>query len=726
MRCFRLACWVVLLGSSALSCGQDDNPSPPPLRDCTTTLYVERTIPSASVQVVGSWNHWGPGYPVEISPSGWGKLWLQLPPGEHGYLIVENDTERLDPRNALTTFRGNTEVSLAIAPDCSSPALELQQVACSDDGTMTIEARFLAASDASALEPSSVVATTFEGLSVPVIAADPATGIIRAQVTGLSAGKHTVRLRAFDRSGRGAEAARAVCWVRSPMATWSDGLLYQIVVDRFRGDGGRALTAPVTPGSRAGGTYDGVRAEIERGTFESMGVTALWLSPPYVNPDEAREGRGDGKMYEGYHGYWPLESREVEPRFGGREALLKLVQTAHAHGLRVLLDIVPNHVYERNPVYLEHAYDGWFHQGEDKCVCGDPGCGWDTDIQHCWFTPYLPDFRWQHPDVMRHGVQESLWWAEEFDLDGVRIDAVPMMPRAATRRIAHALRSTSVPRESRFVLGEVFTGGGQGGIDVIRYYLGPDGLDSAFDFPLMWSMRDAIAADRSGFDSVDEVFEASTSSFDGSGAIIARMLGNHDTTRFLSEANGDAAGDPWADPPEQPSQAEPYRRHRLALALTLTLPGLPLIYYGDEVGLAGGSDPDCRRVMPAESELLPEQVRILEAARVLGRLRSCSKALRTGDKVPLVIERDVYGFVRDAGDGLPVIALFSKAPAVREVAIEPGAVPAGTYVDVITGQKFVLGATGGDGTVAVESLDFRVLVAESHPCRPALAMVRMP
>src|SRR5262245_66292238 len=99
------------------------------------------------------------------------------------------------------------------------------------------------------------------------------------------------------------------------------------MIDRFRGDGGAPLDPPVTPGSRAGGTLDGVLAEIEKGTFESLGVTALWLSPVYQGPDELREGR-DGQLYEGYHGYWPLESREVESRIGGAPALARGVDGA--------------------------------------------------------------------------------------------------------------------------------------------------------------------------------------------------------------------------------------------------------------------------------------------------------------------------------------------------------------------------------------------------------------
>src|SRR5690606_34538512 len=99
----------------------------------------------------------------------------------------------------------------------------------------------------------------------------------------------------------------------------------------------------------------------------------------------------------------------------------------------------PNHVYETHPRYLEHQGDGWFHPS--GCVCGTPSCPWGEHIETCWFTPYLPDVRWQHPEAARAARDDVAFWMRRYDLDGLRVDAVPMMPRAATRRIAHEVRA---------------------------------------------------------------------------------------------------------------------------------------------------------------------------------------------------------------------------------------------------------------------------------------------
>src|SRR5262249_5502090 len=133
---------------------------------------------------------------------------------------------------------------------------------------------------------------------------------------------------------------------------------------------------------------------------------------------------------------------------------------------------------------------------------------------------YLPNARFQSEGATGAAVDDTLYWTSRFDADGVRIDAVPMMPRGATRRIARALRDSEAPSSTLpaspprpspgapralFTLGEVFTGAGQGGLDQIKYYLGRDGLDSTFDFPLMWALRSALASAGDGFEGVESI-----------------------------------------------------------------------------------------------------------------------------------------------------------------------------------------------------------------------------
>src|SRR5262249_20695174 len=163
------------------------------------------------------------------------------------------------------------------------------------------------------------------------------------------------------------------------------------------------------------------------------------------------------------------------------------------------------------------------------------------------------------------------FWLDRFDGDGIRIDAVPMMPRAATRRIVQSVRGRyDHPGHASLLVGENYTG--PGGYSQLRYELGPFGLDSEFHFPLMWSLRSAVATGDAPMSDIDAALHAGDAAWDGSGAIMAMMIGNHDVARFASESAGDARGDGWIGA-AQPTDPSVYAKQALALAAVMTLPG---------------------------------------------------------------------------------------------------------------------------------------------------------
>ncbi len=315
--------------------------------------------------------------------------------------------------------------------------------------------------------------------------------------------------------------------------------------------------------------------------------------------------------------------------------------------------------------------------------------------------------------MLDRAVQDALWWQETFDLDGFRIDAVPMMPRAVSRRIASAVREQVLDPSATFAIGEVFTGPGTSGTESLRYYLGRDALDSAFDFPLMWALRDALATDGPGFDAVEASLRHTEDATAGSGATLGVMIGNHDVTRFSSEVVGDAGADPWGEATAEQSDAElVYRRQSIALGLVLTLPGAPVLYYGDEVGLAGGRDPDNRRVMPEGVQLADAQRLLQEQVRTLTTARRCLPSLRRGERVPLVATEDTFAFMRDAGDEGPVVVVAHRADAAESVRL--GArVYSGLYRDLVSGESFVIEP---DTEVPAEPWSLRVLAPAAHAC----------
>jgi glycosidase len=191
------------------------------------------------------------------------------------------------------------------------------------------------------------------------------------------------------------------------------------------------------------------------------------------------------------------------------------------------------------------------------------------------------------------------------------------------------------------------------------------------------------------------------------------MLDNHDTSRFLSEAAGDGDRHPWDDPPGDPDTDAPYQRLELGLALLFTLPGIPVLYYGDELALAGASDPDSRRVMPELTLLTARQRRVLEVTQKLAKLRTDIAALRTGAPRTLLAESHRYVFTRGAASGSLAVVLVSKSASPDTIVLAPGLLPAGRYTDAIDGAELTVD-DAGPTPIAMAPFSFRILTLRAH------------
>jgi glycosidase len=315
-------------------------------------------------------------------------------------------------------------------------------------------------------------------------------------------------------------------------------------------------------------------------------------------------------------------------------------------------------------------------------------------------------------------VDDIAWWVQRYDLDGVRVDAVPMMPRLVVRHLVYELAHRFERGGTElYVVGETFTG--SFGWNTIRGYLGPYGLDGQFDFPVMWALRDSLAWQGKTMAELDEVLAESERAWAGPGALMAPMIGNHDVTRFLSEADGDV-GQAWDDPPAAPASVEPYEKLVLAQAVTLTLTGLPVIYYGDEFGMPGARDPDNRRPMRFGDQLSTHETWALHQVQALGRARSCSRALRHGTRETVVADDDVLAYLRDAGDGAPALVVINRGDELsRAFPVPDGALAndAGTMVDVLSGTSVAV-AYGATEELVVPARTALVLVPEDSGCAP--------
>ena len=582
----RAAAIVSALVLAAVACGSSEPERDPnvPARACGITIWHRPASLDARVEIVGDWNGWKrPGLTPERRDDGWRVAGVDVAAGEHAYAIVEDGVWLANKNEPMTGVHEGREVTVATAVDCGVPALRVDGVETKKEGAATVKLTFLAARSGARLDPSSIVARGRDGKTLAVTATDAGRGSIVLSTSGLSRGKYTYTIEAHDEDGTPAEDARATAWIddfSGGPEPWDprDALVYQVVLDRYRGNDG-PLAPPSSPSARAGGTLAGVRRALESGELESLGVTAIWLSPLYDNPTGTYRGN-DGRPYTSYHGYWPTSSRSLDARVSNERGVEAFVAAAHARGIRVLFDVVPNHVHVQHPAAREHP--AWF---KEDCICGQGQCDWGAHIKTCWFAPYLPDRDWTNAEAAREGTEDVLWWFDRWDADGIRIDAVPMMPRAATRRIAAAARRRYAhPGHEIYILGENFTG--PGAYQSLRFDLGPYGLDGSFHFPLMWTLRQTIATESEPMSEIDASFRAGEDAWKGAGAVMGLMIGNHDVSRFASVSAGNADGDTWIPPP-QPVDPIVYGKQRLALATVLTLPGAPVIYYGDSRDRSG-------------------------------------------------------------------------------------------------------------------------------------------
>jgi hypothetical protein len=472
-----------------------------PVRSCEQTIRYARG--GSRVEVAGDFNGWTRRAMSDVDGDGVFEIALGtadgLRAGEvHAYKLIVDDTWIIDPESSMRRYDGACINSAFRAPACTSgPEIVVTEpVAVSFDGatelaSVTTELELRLASDG-ALPRS--VSFTLDGTAVP--ATLDARGHYTVSLRDVPIGRHLLAVRATDAMDREAEPVDLPFWVEARPWSWRDAVMYMIVVDRFaNGDrtDDRPVGAPVEyPADFHGGDLEGILEVMRSGYFEELGVNVLWLSPINQQAEGHFAGRDDGHEYAGYHGYWPSRARDVEPRFGGNEALRALVDEAHRRGIRVLFDLINNQIHTQHEYFGPHPE--WFRTG---CVCGqDPGCGWSERPLDCLFASYLPDINWRVPDAEEQFVADAIHWVDAFGIDGFRIDAVKHVETSSIYNLRTALhRRFEQGGERLYLVGETAVGqwdsadygcgesfaNGYGWIDA---YVGEYGLDGQFDFPL--------------------------------------------------------------------------------------------------------------------------------------------------------------------------------------------------------------------------------------------------
>lgn len=400
---------------------------------------------------------------------------------------------------------------------------------------------------------------------------------------------------------------------------------------------------------------------------ERLGINALYLNPIFTSPSS--------------HKYDVASYTEVDPHLGGDQAFLKLRQASRERGVRLMLDVVPNHCGDQHPWFQAALADPKAESAEYFTFGAHP------HEYEAWLgVRSLPKLNYHSPklrEVMYEGEDAVFkhWLRPPFEIDGWRIDVANMLARQGGHHLGHKVlrgirRAVKSVEPTAYLLGENF-------FDASSFLQG-DQLDGAMNYrgfmmPLYhWLTGQDYQAhmgrewgDRHPLASSD--LELQWKSFRASVPwLVTRqqlnLLGCHDTPRLLRMVDGDLA------------------KAKVARLLLFTYPGVPNVYYGDEIGLDGGRDPDNRRCMPWDEA--DWNLDYLQGWIELIGLRKTLSPLTVGTYQSLTTADHTVSFLRESADQRAIVVAKRAPDSIDRIAVAHAAVPDGTlFRDLLSGRQ---------------------------------------
>ncbi|WP_067842861.1 glycoside hydrolase family 13 protein [Amphibacillus sediminis] len=347
-----------------------------------------------------------------------------------------------------------------------------------------------------------------------------------------------------------------------------DTIWYQIFPERFAN--GNPTWNPTgtlswgehkpTPDNFFGGDLQGVIDHLDY--LVELGITGIYFCPIFKASSN--------------HKYDTIDYFELDPQFGDKQTLRKLVRDCHKRGIRVMLDAVFNHSgFEFTPFQdvLKHGqkskYKDWFHIW-DFPIQTSPHPNYDA----FGFVASMPKLNTTNPEVKDYLLRVGRYWIEEFDIDGWRLDVANEIDHTFWRAFRNEMKSI---KPDLYILGEIWH-------DSMKWLQG-DQFDAVMNYPLRESIIDFFAAGAIRADQFDDRLTDLLHMYpDNVQKVLFNLLDSHDTDRVLTLANGNKD------------------RVKLMYVFLLSFIGTPCLYYGDEIGMAGGGDPECRACMEWDRE----------------------------------------------------------------------------------------------------------------------------
>ncbi len=414
---------------------------------------------------------------------------------------------------------------------------------------------------------------------------------------------------------------------------------------------------------RWGGDIQGIINSFDH--ISKLGCTAIWPTPMLGDDEEAWS----------YHGYACSDYYHIDPRYGSNELYAQMVAKAHEKGLKILMDMVPNHCGAAHWWMKDLPYQNWINQFPEFTNTNNVfTANYDINASEYdrllsnrgWFDHPMPDMNLENPDLLKYFQQWAIWWIEYANLDGLRVDTYPYIEKIPGSQWLKAIRE-EYPNIN--IVGECWT---RPAPAVAYWQSGTknfDGFDSnlptVMDFPVEEAIRQALENDGQGWgNGLTRVYDAMT--MDYMYADVNKLftfLGNHDMARIT-----DVVKD------------KDLRRVKLAYVLLATMRGIPQVLYGDEYAMTSACpDPSnhsyLRAPLPQGAEVTEKMQDMYDFQSKLFQWRKSEPVLHWGKTMHFMSRDNTYAFFRyNENEAVFVFANASE---------EARTIPTGNYAEIL-------------------------------------------
>jgi len=391
------------------------------------------------------------------------------------------------------------------------------------------------------------------------------------------------------------------------------------------------------PYDRHGGDIKGLIDHLDY--IESLGMTAIWPNPLLEN----------NQPEESYHGYAFTDYYNIDPRFGSNELYAALVDSLHSRGMKIIQDVVYNHIGNEHFLYKDLPDSSWFHFWPEYMrtnyrapLLMDPYASVEQKkiMTDGWFDKHMPDLNQKNTTVAQYLIQQTLWWIEEFDIDALRIDTYAYPDQDFMREWGASVKEAF---PDIFLFAETWVHGET----VQGWFLGsglgpaPNHVDGLTDFQVYYAINDALTKDQGWTEGISRLYYTLSADYiyEDPNKMVT-FLDNHDLARFFGYVNSDLD------------------KMKIGLGMLFTLRGIPSIYYGTEIlmketdghgkireDFPGGWSTDSLNKF-TEADRTADENTIWNYIQKLSELRKTSSAIQNGKLTQFIPENGLYVYFR--------------------------------------------------------------------------------